>query len=106
MSNIRRVSGLVLQGSDEVRIYQFDFASLVEDFGNPISVASCTLIVQRTGVDVSATKLAGDAELNGTISNSKRVYGTEKGITYQLNVALNFPNDEVLSAYLLIKGER
>jgi hypothetical protein len=104
MSNsIRLAAGVLEQGTDETLSYRMDFQKIAQDFGEPLSVASCNLYDKELEVN---DKLSGEAELSGSIVTSKLVGGLTRNHTYQLNVALNFPGGRVIGGYLMIAARR
>lgn len=103
----RKVMAEVLpQAEDEQIIYRFDFANIATILGAVVSINAVTIYSETDHVDTSATNLLGASSLLGNIISTPLVLDLEEKHLYRLTVSANFPLAQIVSAYILIKGER
>jgi len=108
MISNRMLAGVVVMGTDESRTFIADLREWAAEWGNPVSIESCTLY-DRTLKQYVNDKLSGDFALAGTIVESKMVSGLEVPSRgkhrYQLNILVNFPSSQQLSGFFPIESE-
>ena len=86
-------------GEGDERSINVDYAK----WGSP-SAAVATLKDLATGQDISADRLTGACQINGTIVATPTIKGPVAGGQYRLKVVVTIAGN-LISSYLLINGE-